>query len=310
MRYGRAVAPQTQSERAELTAFAEAAAERLLGPEQTQALADLDARREALHATLERCLAGPEASESDTAAAGRLASALWRYWAIRGDLDLGRGWIGRCLALDSPPGSALDPALRAQLLAGGGNLAYQQGDFAATLTLGEEALTLWRRLDAPLGIATALHGLGSAHQRLGRLPEARDALAEAVAINRASANDVGLAATLRALGSVHQEFGDLPAARASLEESLARRERHGDQAGMAAVLHTLGETCVAMGDFLAARLMHEKALVTRRRLGDRWGEAHSLEALARLARHDGEDAEAARLDAEAAALKHALGDRS
>jgi hypothetical protein len=122
-------------------ALAEAAAPELTGPEQAAWLAQLEAEHDNLRAVL-RWATASGAGETGL----RLAGALWRFWAIRGHLREGQGWLVGLLA---PDARGVPAAVRARALNGAGNLAHLHGDYARARAWHEEALALRDALRAP-----------------------------------------------------------------------------------------------------------------------------------------------------------------
>ena len=73
-----------------------------------------------------------------------------------GNLVEGRRWLDRALAL--PGGS---PLLRARALKAAGNLARDQGDYAAAERQHDEALGLFDRAGTSADVAACLNNLGN-----------------------------------------------------------------------------------------------------------------------------------------------------
>jgi non-specific serine/threonine protein kinase len=110
--------------------LAQGAEPALLGAEKLGWLDRLEAERDNLRAALVWSVA-QAARDPEAAARGLLlATALWRFWDLRGPLREGRGWLEHAL----PVAQAAPPALSAL-----GRLAVLQGDVGAAL--GEEAIT-------------------------------------------------------------------------------------------------------------------------------------------------------------------------
>ncbi|MGH2389011.1 MAG: ATP-binding protein, partial [Chloroflexota bacterium] len=119
-------------------ALAEEAAPRLTDPEQGVWLGRLEADHDNLRAAL-----GWARDSGVAEPALRLAAALWRFWATRGYLSEGRGWLEAVLA-DS---EQRWPTARAMALNGSGILAHHQGEYGRAETLHEESLALRRALE-------------------------------------------------------------------------------------------------------------------------------------------------------------------
>ncbi len=119
-------------------ALAEAAEERLQGPEQASWLERLEIEHDNLRAALSWSLQEPGRAE----AALRLCGALSRFWEVRGHFDEGLGWAK--LALERDPGAA--PDLRIKTLLGAARVAWLRSDLAVMQTYLEQALALCRQI--------------------------------------------------------------------------------------------------------------------------------------------------------------------
>jgi predicted ATPase/DNA-binding SARP family transcriptional activator/class 3 adenylate cyclase/Tfp pilus assembly protein PilF len=328
--------------------LAEEADSRLRGPDQEQWLSRLEGEHDNLRAALGWCLETDCGEPMSLAEPGlRLASALCRFWQLRGHWTEGREWLSRLLAL---PGAAAPNALRAKALFGAGNLAREQGDFAAARALSSESLELQRALGDREGAGGALHALALIALKRGEFAEAHHLLCEALAIFRELEDERGIAVSLKNLGMVARQRGEYNAARELYTESLAIARRQGDKVqigqslnnlanvtyyqgeyesarllfeeslaiwrdldhrvGIAAALSNLGNLALDQGDFLAARSLQQESLQVRRELGDTWGVAMSLQALGLAATEEKQFDEARAFHEECLAIRRALGDRS
>jgi predicted ATPase len=87
----------------------------------------------------------------------RLASALRPYWEWQGYLVEGRSWLGAALAIPLEEGAGKATlAARAKALSEASRLECLQNEQTRAVELAEESIALWRRLDNPGGLATAL----------------------------------------------------------------------------------------------------------------------------------------------------------
>ncbi len=127
--------------------LADQAAPQLDGARNPAWLGRLAADHDNLHAAL-TWLDGNEDAERLL----RLATDLWLFWYGRGHLGEGLRWLQRALALDNGTPSHT----RANALVGAAHLAHWQRNDLLAISMGEEAVALWRTLGHPPGIATSL----------------------------------------------------------------------------------------------------------------------------------------------------------
>ena len=87
----------------------------------------------------------------------RLASALRPYWEWQGYLPEARSWLEAALALPLEEGAGETVlAARAKALSEAARVVCLQNDQPRAVELAEESIALWRQLDNPGGLATAL----------------------------------------------------------------------------------------------------------------------------------------------------------
>ena len=283
------------------------------------------------------------ATESgDAGAALRIAGPLDRYAYLRGRYHEIRQWMDVAVTSypDAPAG------LRAKALLGSGRLALLQCDYAPAVRRLEAALRLYRELDDPRGIASALQVLGSVAREQGRYARAVELHAESLAVaeaagdrwavasahsylafvswlqrdfDRASAEastalamfrelgDVeGAAWSLISLGTVARYQGEAERAAALLAESRALSEGIGFREGIAWCCEQLGLLAAVDGDPAAITLLR-RSLELHGELRDRWRMSSVLEDLAAIALVLGRAPAAARLLGAAEALREVIG---
>lgn len=281
--------------------LAQAARRDFEGPGQADVLERLESEHDDLRVALAWGTSG-----GDPEPALLLATALGRFWEVRGHLSEGRSWLEAAL---SAGGGGESPALRAVALNWTAVLAQHQGDYNAARGLYEHSLALRRRLDDRLGTTAALVGLGNLAALQGRLGAAWAQFEESLAIGRELDEPQVVAASLTNLGWVAHARGDLRGARAMYEEALAVRRRLGDGHGTALVMANLGDLALQQGDLDTAYALHTEGLDLRRRLGDRAGVADSLAALGRVALARGDRTTARTLHSQGLAERRRVGDR-
>jgi predicted ATPase/DNA-binding SARP family transcriptional activator/Tfp pilus assembly protein PilF len=283
-------------------ALAERAELGLQGPDQGLWLDRLEMEHENLRAALEHWIRNGE-----TEAGLRLATALYRFWSVRGYWAEGREQYARLL---EQAGADVPLKTRARALNVAGLLAYRQGDYAAARSAIEESLAIQRELGEPRGIAESLNSLALVAWNQGEYGSARALHEEGLAIRRALGEPRGIATALTNLGLVAWAQGDYGSARTLYEEALEVWRDLGDPRALAACLANLGNVLQDQEEPRAACRCHEESLALRRELDDRSGMADSLATLGLLAhsRGDGETARA-RLQ-EALLLSRELGDQA
>jgi predicted ATPase/DNA-binding SARP family transcriptional activator len=182
------------------------------------------------------------------------------------------------------------------------------GDLAGARGQLEEALTGFRALGYRLGVATALRGLATAHERSRDDARARSLYEESLVEGR---SEEVWAKASRALSLAGLARVSLPgsAALALVEEALALARENAIMRGhvLATVLADAGDLRRRAGDAAGARAAYEEALIDLAALGERCLSASCLEGLAALERARGKAHEAARLLAAAAAMREAVG---
>ena len=283
------------------------------------------------------------ATESgDAEAALRIAGPLDRYAYLRGRYHEIRQWMDVAVTSypDAPAG------LRAKALLGSGRLALLQCDYAPAVRRLEAALRLYRELDDPRGIASALQVLGSVAREQGRYARAVELHAESLAVAEAAGDrwamasahsylafvswlqrdfaratpeastalamfrelgDVeGAAWSLISLGTVARYQGEAERAAALLAESRALSEGIGFREGIAWCCEQLGLLAAVDGDPAAITLLR-RSLELHGELRDRWRMSSVLEDLAAITLVLGRAPAAARLLGAAEALREAIG---
>jgi hypothetical protein len=144
---------------------------------------------------------------------------------------------------------------------------YTTGEIEAAVPYDLSSVALWRELDSPFELATALNLLGADLTEIHEYAAAKQALLEC--------------------RDIYQALG-------------YRR-------GVALALHNLGETAQKMGEYARAREFLCESLRIRRHLGLRRGYAYSFESLAQVNEDEERNERAVQLWAAADTLRHRLG---
>jgi non-specific serine/threonine protein kinase len=241
--------------------------------------------------------------QRDTDLASRLASALWRFWFVRGHVREGYDRLRVVLGL--PHGENV--ATRASLLNAAGVLALVTRDLEVAADYHEQSLALRRGLGDRGGVAASLSNLGIARLRRGDVAAAETLFTESLEIRREIGDDWGVATSLHNLGNAAYAHRDFVRARGLYMDAVTRF--HGLEARHAAanVLIDLGNTAAKQGTYDEARAHYLESLGVLRDLGDRAYLADALEGMAKLAALQGRAAFGGRLMGAAAALRGVLG---
>ena len=239
--------------------------------------------------------------QEDAETAVSLCGSLLPLWQFRYYSNLGRDFVRRALALDTPVSA---PAMRKALYCAG-TLAYVAGDLAEAAVLFTDALARYQEANDP-------EMIGRVELALGRLTWANDEpsvaqegkawFAAAKRRFESCGDQVGLAHSLHYDGLVAFRDGDHSRAKACLQESLAMWQGLGFTWELAQCIPGhLGDVARAEGNLTDAMALYQECLRfnwERQYLEDvTW----SLAGLALIAATDGQEEQAVRLIA--------LGDR-
>lgn len=289
------------------TSLAERTAPELEGAGQRDGLDRLEAE----HANLTAALSWATSPDAPGSALA-LASALGRFWEIRGRLSEGRRWLRRVLdddALSPVRAPALAP-VRARALVAAAALAQRQGDDLVARSWLEESLVIHRKGGDLAGEAGDLHGLGLLDARAGDVSSARSRYLNSLAIGRQIGVTSVVATSLANLGWLAYNQADVRTASTLLQESLRLYRDERATHGMSWSLYFLGRLAESQGDLDDARHRYEESLALRRELGDRAGLADVLGGLGSVALRRGDLVAARSSHEESLALRREVGDRS
>src|SRR5579863_3753223 len=227
------------------------------------------------------------ATESgDAGAALRIAGPLDRYAYLRGRYHEIRQWMDVAVTSypDAPAG------LRAKALLGSGRLALLQCDYAPAVRRLEAALRLYRGLDDPRGIASALQVLGSVAREQGRYARAVELHAESLAVAEAAGDRWAVASAHSYLAFVSWLQRDFDRANAEAGTALAMFRQLGDVEGAAWSLISLGTAARYQGEVERAGALLAESRTLSEGIGFREGIAWCCEQLGLLAAVDGDPA--------------------
>ena len=281
--------------------LADQAEPQFTGPEQASWLVRLEEEHDNMRAALRWSAQREDEGES----ALRFATVLGWFSQVRGNLQEGREWLSRILAM---PGTNKPTLWRGRALQRAGELAYIQSDYAYARPVYEEALAIYRSLGDKLGVADVLADLGEVATEEGDYASAVPLFEEGLAIMRELGAARSAANALMNLGWVGLRTGDYANASVPLEEALDLYRSIPDTRGTAFALGGLGEAAMRLGDYELANRLFEEGLTLRRQISHKWGIAISLGTLAWVALYQQDYRRAAGMLQESITLRNELGD--
>ncbi|MGB3714817.1 MAG: LuxR C-terminal-related transcriptional regulator [Candidatus Promineifilaceae bacterium] len=265
----------------------------------------------------------------------RIATALVRFWEIRGYVQEGLIWFERLLpqadesisvvvhanALayasflamflgDAPTTMAYGREAVALAeaagdegsdvliiaLAGLASGARVAGDYHAAFTLEERAIQLLRESPGqPFFLGMALLAHGGVAVELGDYDTARASLHESLAIAREAGDSFRVAHALNSLGDLARCEQRYEDAQTSYENSEALLRELGAQHDLASVLHNLGHTCLHLGDVERGQALFNESMAAQQAMQNVSGMAECLIGFAAIALLRGSPAVGARL---------------
>ena len=231
------------------------------GDEQLPAADVLDGERRNLRAAMRNSL---DDGESERALA--IATALWRYWWLRGAAREGRTWLEAGLATNPPETIATAAAYEAA-----GDLAEISGDLPRASELVHRALAIYDRLGAEDRLAPAWNSVAFVERELGNLDRARELHERALGVSRQLGQARPEASALNGLGAVAHRVGDHPTSAARFGEALLIMRRLGDRYGAALLAGNVAMALYKNGDVEGAIAKHREVLEEVTELGDQQG---------------------------------------
>ena len=179
--------------------------------------------------------------ENDAVLGGAIAGAMERLWWHAGLVVEGRYWIERALPrIDEVE----QPRIAARLWLAQARLLTGKRRYDAS----ERAVRLYESVGDVRGAARALRLRGYALYQMGRLDEAHETTALALAGSRACADSLMVGDLLVLQASIEMSRGHLDAARELYTQALASWKSTGDELGIASVLGSMAEMEFAAGD--------------------------------------------------------------
>jgi len=244
----------------------------LMGVERQEYLRRLKPDEFNFHAALEW------ATDHDPQLGIQLAGALWRLWEAQGRFHEGRRWLDTLIAKvesqDQNPATPEaphtgDPHFMARALNGAGRLAWYCSDLPTAREFARRGLSIAQQSDDVFDRIQALHTESLVSVMQGDAT-AKQAVADAVALVRATGDELRIKDLLLAQGLILLQSNDAEAARISLAESLQLSRKLGDRRGIAFSLNNLGFVAGLRGNFVRARCFHRESLAMLEEMNESW----------------------------------------
>ncbi len=223
-------------------------------------------RLEAEHDNIRAVLAWPSSSSEGAQSDLTLAANMWRFWFLRGYSSEGREHLRRVLARAEAQPKTL---ARAWALGTAANLADNQGDYASTLMLYEESLSIRQELaltGADLkdkrAISRDFTSLGYAAAKQGDTLKAHEKFESSIAIHtellnlcREEGDRRQVAEILADLGILSFHLERYEVSEAYNAESLSLYRELNDKQGVGNTLSSLGNLAAKQADYARARVL-------------------------------------------------------
>jgi tetratricopeptide (TPR) repeat protein len=223
----------------------------------------------------------------------RTASAMYRYWLVRGRLREGRICIDR--ALLHPSVTVWNPKLEADARNRAGILAMTQGDTESAEGLYRETLEIRRALGDDIGVARTLSNLAILAANQKRYEDAFMRYEESVRYLRRADDHATMAVLLGNMGALAVDNNDLERAVTYLSESIAINLELKNMRPAAISTLNLGETNFKRGEWRKAESSFLDSLGLFQPLLDVSGCAYALLGLGAVALERGQVRRAKRL---------------
>ena len=197
----------------------------------------------------------------------RIASALVRFWEIRGFVQEGLRWFERLFAQAD---EGISPVVRVNALVFASFLAMFLGDAPATMAYGREALEVAEGVSDEDNhiLAFALGGLASGARAAGDYQTAftiGERMLQHLHDSPTSSFYLGMA--LLAQGEIAIQMGSYDIARERLDESLMLAQQDGDAFRIAHTINAMGDLLRLEQNYIEAANAYENCVALLRELG-------------------------------------------
>lgn len=148
-----------------------------------------------------------------------------------------------------------------------GTISMNKRDYSEAIRLYSESLKISQRINFQLQVSFSLHHLGLVNQRMHHYPEAREFYKRSLEIKRKLGARPEMAVTLVNLATIELDERKLDEAESLYEEGLRILQESGDSVGIANALCQLYKVEYWKGNFPEAKRLYDKSMEIRQRLG-------------------------------------------
>lgn len=228
-------------------------------------------------------LAWSLSEEGESTLGVRLATALYPFWKMRGDLTEGRQWLSGTIS--QCPDRVSVFVARGQACAA--ELARLQDDYADAEPRGKVSWSLAQELGDNAAMALALVSLGWSEYMRNNLVGARRNFEASLQLFRALANPGYVASLLHDLAYLLLVQGDYAGALVHYQEELALSRANNHPQGVFWALHGMAHVAESRSELPRAAGLYKRCLALARELHHVDGIALALSGLGSVARHSG-----------------------
>ena len=240
-----------------------------IGPNQHIILRRLDHEVGNLRLALQ---AGLDLDGEASAEGVRLASGLWRYWLVRGQLSEGSRWLSRSLNV----ATSVPVGVRALALNNLGNLALELSQYTKSHACYMQSMELYKSIDDNSGMGDELNNMGLLELIQGKFDAAKVLLERSLAVRRQIGDTIALPATLSNLGDIACFEEDYDLSDSYHIEALAIRREIGNKRGIGISLSNLGMVAWLRGDTDGAERWYAEGMEYAVQVDDHFSKAGIL----------------------------------
>jgi predicted ATPase/Tfp pilus assembly protein PilF/predicted Ser/Thr protein kinase len=257
-------------------AFSEKAAPEFWRGQQLEWMDLLETEHDNIRAALEWSLANTSNPEYMDLGM-RTATAILRFWMVRGYWVEGLNWITKLIAASEQLNTGNTSRIR--LLFSAGFLISEIGDIHTARKYFQEAFDAARALDDQSSSAYALLGLGDIALSEHYMDRAEALLGQSLEIFNRLNDKVGVLLVLSKMGSLAADMQGYEKAKAYYQQNLDICREIGHQLGVAGTLLSLGRIEILDGNKDLGRQYMQESLQIFKRSNDKSGIANALGAI-------------------------------